>query len=134
MTFKLINEISPENFGMIIASFCCRLTSRDPVNWSYSNPLWGHCAVVTLLGQEIFGGDLCRASLEGTPYEKQGSHYWNRLPDGKVFDFSGGQFPEFLATELPFELRNRQYVLSFPLTRKRHEILRSRVGSFLRLD
>lgn len=68
--------ITKENFSSLIKKITSKDTSADPENWTSSNPLWGHCAVVSLLAQNYFGGDLIRASLEHIPeYSYLKSHY-----------------------------------------------------------
>jgi len=73
-------RINAYEFAQVLIRICDKETSADPENWSPDNPLWGHCAVASLLAQDVFGGDLVRASLEGTPFATMRSHYWNRFP------------------------------------------------------
>ena len=72
-----------------------------------------------LIIQEEFGGELVRAMVAGE------SHYWNRLPDGAEVDATRGQFEVF--GPVGVAVRPRAYVLSFPETRRRYELLRLRV-------
>jgi hypothetical protein len=95
-------------------------TSADPVNWSANNPAWGQCAVTALILQDLFGGDLIRCKVAGI------SHYWNRLPSGEEIDLTRDQFRE-PAESTPAETRTRGFVLSFPDTVKRYELLRARL-------
>lgn len=89
--------------------------------WSEGNPTWGHCAVASLLVQKLFGGELLRISLEGTEFADSRSHYYNRLPDGSLFDVTEDQFQGRLrTTELPSEVRTREYVLNGADTRSRY--------------
>lgn len=82
----------------------------------------GQCAVTALLVQERFGGDLLRVV---TP---EGSHYFNRLPDGREVDLTRDQFDAWLPSGPP-EVRSREYVLSHEGTRRRFELLRDLLGS-----
>ena len=93
-------------------------TSSDPGNWSPHNPAWGQCAVTALVIQDLFGGDLLRCKINGI------SHYWNRLPSGVEIDLTRDQFRELRETTPP-EPRTREFVLSFPDTVKRYELLKS---------
>lgn len=77
---------------LILAS-CAKETSSDPDNWSESNPLHGHCAIIAILMNKLIGGKIMRASLESVKgYEQMRSHYWNLLPNGIEIDLSSGQF------------------------------------------
>ncbi|MEK7118366.1 MAG: hypothetical protein AAB869_02035, partial [Patescibacteria group bacterium] len=95
----------------------------DVINWTPENPLYAHCAVVALVAQDIFGGNLLRASLEPYPeFAHMRSHYWNVLPDGKEVDFTE---PQFLGhrPQLVGEPRTRSYVLFDPKTGEPREII-----------
>ena len=59
------NKITPEQFRAILPEICDSETSQSPQGWKPTNPLWGHCAVVSLIAQNLFGGELLRASLDG---------------------------------------------------------------------
>jgi hypothetical protein len=92
-------------------------TSANPEHWASERPSCGQCAVTALIIQDLFGGDLLRCKVEET------SHYWNRLPSRQEIDLTRDQFgSSFLPQNV--ELRSRDYVLSFPDTRKRYEILK----------
>ncbi len=117
---KLISDLN-----IILPEICSRETSSDPNGYTDTNPLWGHGAVVALLVQDVFGGDLLRASLEGTPFAKMRSHYWNRLPGGMVLDFTASQFGEVYPISFSqAEVRSRDYVLSNQETKTRYELLK----------
>lgn len=103
-------------------------TSASP-SWTPEQPSLGQCAVSALVVQDFLGGELIRASLEA---EGQTSHYWNRLPDGREIDLTRDQFPEFQPGKI--ESRRRDYVLSFPETRRRYELLKQEVGAALVSD
>lgn len=98
----------------------CAETSSDPT-WSAKNPALGQCAVTALVVQDRLGGDLLRTTVDGV------SHYFNRLPDGTELDLTRDQFPEWAPTEV--EPRSREYVLSFPATAARYDLLRERLGA-----
>ena len=106
---------------------CDKETSADPVGCVESNPLWGHCAVVALLIQDLFGGELMRASLEETPFAGMRSHYWNRLPGGMELDLTAEQFGNRRPIGLKAEMRPRSYLLSSPETKTRYELLKQRL-------
>lgn len=101
-------------------------TSATPDYWSEENPTIGHCSVVALIVQDLLGGELLRASLEGTEFEYGKSHYWNRLQDGTEVDFTEVQF-EGRKPKLVGEQRTREYVLSYEPTKQRYELLKAAV-------
>lgn len=84
----ITGPLSHEGFKKLLPTICDKETSLDPDGWSSENPLLGHCAVVSLIVQNLFGGELLRASLAGTEFAHMRSHYWNRLPDGTADDFT----------------------------------------------
>ena len=95
-------------------------TSADPAGWTATNPAWGQCAVTALVVQDELGGQLERTVISGI------SHYYNRLPDGQVVDLTIKQFYEPDASGI-VEGRDRSYVLGFPDTRRRYDLLRERI-------
>ncbi len=106
-------------------------TSADPDKWTSENPAWGQCAVSALIGEDCFGGNLLRYDLLG-----MGSHYINQLPNGDEVDLTASQFPknlyECIKNHSPKEPRTREYVLSYPETKKRYKLLKQRVEEYLR--
>ena len=114
-------------FETLVESIADIETTADPDAWIPENPLWGHCAVVSLIAQDVFGGELLRVSLEGIPeFAHMRSHYWNRFPDGLEHDFTRKQF---LGKQIDFptpEIRTREYLLSNFNTAKRYSLLQTR--------
>lgn len=95
-------------------------TAQNPDTWSLSNPAAGHCAVASLIVQDICGGELWRITVDGS------GHYFNRLPSGAMYDATASQFDRALDYSAA-EWRAREYVMSFPETVRRYELLKSRV-------
>lgn len=93
-------------------------------NWSYDLPEAGQCAVTALIVQDILGGELHRALVNGE------SHYWNQLDDGTVIDLTRSQFTTPLVIEDEV-IRDREYVLSNAHTKHRYETLRWRLRDVL---
>lgn len=121
------SQITPKNFSEIIEKVCARDTSADPENWSTENPLWGHCAVVSLIAQDKFGGVLIHQSLENVAgLEYLRSNYSNKLADSTEADFTCKQFQIELSAGLQKEERTREQVLSHPYTQKRYKLLKDR--------
>lgn len=115
--------ISKERFQETIVKSGSRETSANPERWVEDNSTLGHCAVVALLAQDMYGGELLRASLEGTEFAYARSHYWNLLPDGLEIDFTEPQF-EGRRPNLIGEVRTREYLLSNEQTKFRYELLK----------
>lgn len=95
-------------------------TSSDPENWTPDNPALGQCAVSALIIQDILGGDLLWMKINGE------SHYWNRLPIGTQVDLTIQQFGDIWARG-QVVVKKRDYVLAFPETAKRYELLRKKL-------
>lgn len=108
-----------EQFETMLPKICDRKTTSDPDNWTLENPLWGHCAVVTLVANNLFGGKMLRAEMIG----QNNSHYWNRLPGGAEKDFTKSQFGNSLPELADIVIRERSYVLYDPKTGLPREIM-----------
>src|SRR5690348_3302181 len=116
-------EITVEKFEELLLKICSKETSSDPDGWTPENPLYGHCAVASVLAQLVFGGTLLRASLEQDPkFSHMRSHYVNKLPDETVIDFTKNQFGNAYPS-MEFEKRTRTYVLENKQTHQRYSIL-----------
>ena len=61
----------------------CYPSCRD--GWSINNPTLGHCAIVSLLVNDYFGGEIYKIKANGI------SHYFNYI-DNNVVDFTSKQF------------------------------------------
>ena len=110
-----------------IAENCQQDTSSDPDNWKPQNPTWGHCVMIALLTQELYGGEIWRASLTHIPaFAHMRSHYGNRLPSGAHLDLTAPQFGEEYPQQLEPKLSNRTYVLSHAATLARYAVFRER--------
>lgn len=98
-------------------------TSLDDA-WTPENRSLGQCAVSALVVQDYLGGYIRRGVVSGT------SHYWNVLPSGEEVDLTRDQFSVFQPSHV--EDRDRDYVLSFPNTKLRYQLLASCVERLLR--
>jgi hypothetical protein len=91
--------------------------------WYKDIPALNQCAVTALVVQDYFGGDLLRCKLNDDD-----SHYWNDTEGFGELDLT---FTQFAFTEQyaidDTVVRDREYVLSFPDTKARYEILKKRV-------
>jgi hypothetical protein len=111
-----------EHLAGELAGAWCRETSAQPTEWTEENPALGQCAVSALVVQDVLGGDLIQAVVNGI------SHYWNRLDSGEELDFTRDQFGATVRVETEPGVRSRIYVLSFPKTVARYDLLRERLG------
>jgi len=89
-------KIAPEKFREILPLICDKETSGDHEGWKPDNPLWGHCAVIAMLANNLFGGKILNGKINfsdsGGKIFKDISHYWNLLPKEIEVDFSSDQF------------------------------------------
>lgn len=117
-----VNEnLVPKDYEDIAAAFKEAWgadTSTDE-NWSPENPELGQCAVTALVVQDGYGGKLKRGLANGV------SHYWNEI-NGEVIDLTRAQFLEPIEITDESE-RERDYVLSYPATVARYNILKERI-------
>lgn len=108
----------------------CAATSADS-NWTPTNPTLGQCAVTALVIKDLYGGDLLRCSVGST------SHYWNRIhpkaPGQELWelDLTVEQFGARHLDRCEVVIRDRDYVLGYPDTVKRYELLSSFVSGHL---
>jgi hypothetical protein len=98
-------------------------TSATP-EWPKDCPSNGQCAVTALVIQDYEGGIIQRVRTLSS------SHYYNRLADGTDLDLTRDQFGPYEVFGEPQE-RTREYILSFPETARRYELLLSRVREYI---
>ena len=111
-----INELRK----LLITAWCAETAKGK---WREDVPSMNQCAVTALVVQDYFGGDLMRR-----PLNDGDSHYWNRLPNGEEIDLTYDQF--FYTQQYDVGgaiIRTREYVLSYPDTKLRYELLKKRV-------
>ncbi len=89
------SSAEPRDFGAIAAAFAgafaldtCSLDDVDV--WSAENAARGHCAVASLVVNDLLGGQLLRAEVHEHG-EQIGYHWWNRLA-GVDIDLTRDQF------------------------------------------
>ena len=90
----------------------------------------GHCAVVALLAQDMFGGNILRVSLFGiSEYAYMQSHYWNELFGIDEIDFTYSQFQNEYP-RLRGEVMLRQSILSSSDMVRRYQPLVDRFSNY----
>ncbi len=110
---------------------------NDRLRWSPENPATGHCAVTALLVQDFYRGTILRCEVR-LPDGALSPHYYNKLKDGSILDFTRRQFPEGSVVpegqeKIPPGYRSaRQYIVSTQDTLNRYQLLRSRVLAYLK--
>lgn len=124
-------EITIEQFENIAPQICGRDTAYWPEKWTSDNPFKDHCAIITLLANNLFGGQIMRAKMEDGD-----SHYWNRFPlNGMMveYDFTKSQFGNAYPKLINPAVCERSYVLApkFPKTIKRYKLLTFRLAKAL---
>ncbi len=129
----MAEKITIEHFKELLLSICDGETAPDSKDWTPKNPLWGHCAVVSLVAQNLFGGEILYASLKDTEFKAGRSHYWNRLPDGREEDFTKEQFGDHYP-KLKARVRLRSYILAHPRILNCYKILTFRLVQILQAE
>ena len=120
-----LGQVTERELSQALAKGWSRATSYDPAHWSEQNPAWGQCAVSALIVQDLLGGHLLVAKINGI------EHYWNRLTDYKELDLTKHQFEHIQSVDGPTHA-DRDYVLLFPDTRRRYRQLRRSVLAHLK--
>lgn len=92
--------------------------------WSLSNPTRGHCAIVSMLVYEYFGGVI----YKGYNPLKCEWHYWNVI-DGVTYDFTREQYKEDNISFENIQSIEFETLIENRNTRQRYEILKQRVRS-----
>ena len=93
----------------------CYPTCRN--QWNNDNKTLGHCAIVALIINDYFGGDICKIKVNDI------SHYFNHIND-KIVDFTSDQFKTDKIDYSNYVLKTREEILINDNTRIRYEILK----------
>lgn len=110
------SNIIPEKYLDFYTTLTNSWSKETSPYWTKENIEKGECAITSVLFQKFFGGKMMRAIVNGE------SHYWNIDKDGIEVDFTRAQFALPLTIENPGE-RSAEYVLSYPETLRRYQIL-----------
>jgi hypothetical protein len=109
-------------------------TAYDKNDWSAENPARGQCVVSSLIVQDHLGGELLKYSVKGDNLSE--THYFNQLPDGSTLDTTASQYatpvsfaPDTISFDGFSSIREKR--LNDDDTRKRYELLKGRVDSYL---
>ena len=88
--------------------------------WNIDNKTLGHCAIVALLINDYFGGDICKIKVNGI------SHYFNIIND-KIIDFTSDQFKVDKIDYSNYVIKTRDEVLNNEDTNERYQLLKLKV-------
>ena len=96
-------------------------------DWVPDDPTYGQCAVTAMIVHDYFGGTIHRIRVDGG-----GTHYFNKI-DGKIIDFTKEQFDLYNIPVKyePNEEMNLDYVGKNADTKKRYDLLKSRVDKLI---
>ena len=89
--------------------------------WNDSNPTRGHCAIVSMLVYEYFGGDIQR----GYNVKKGEWHYWNVIDD-VIYDFTKEQYKDNNICFQNVQSVSFETLMENNDTRHRYELLKER--------
>ena len=88
--------------------------------WNIDNKTLGHCAIVALLINDYFGGNICKIKINGI------SHYFNIIND-KIIDFTSDQFKVDKIDYSNYVIKPRDEVLNTEDTNERYQLLKLKV-------
>lgn len=88
----------------------------DRAKWSPDNPTTGHCAVASLLLQSMFGGVVCKTTVN------RHTHYFNKIDDN-VIDITAEQFKNTPINYNKFLVCNAQNMLKNKDVKERYNKL-----------
>ena len=100
---------------------CYPLCRND---WNASNPTLGHCAIVSLLVNDYFGGEIYKIKVDGI------SHYFNFI-DNNVVDLTANQFHKRIDYHARIK-KERAEVLQDEDTVLRYKLLKMRLQFLIR--
>ena len=97
-------------------------------DWNENDRSYGQCAITAMLVNDMFGADIYRIKLEDG-----GTHYFNKI-DHQVIDLTREQFDLY---DIPIDYSNaekmsREYCGKNENTKKRYELLKSRIVEHLK--
>lgn len=92
-------------------------------DWDEENKTLGHCAIVSLIVNDYFGGEIYKVDLENI------SHYFNYI-DNEVIDLTSEQFNFKISYENKM-LKTREEMLSNKDTENRYNLLNTRLKLIL---
>ncbi len=95
-------------------------------NWHNNNPTLGHCAIVSLLVNDYFDGEIYKIKVDGI------SHYFN-LIDNNIVDFTSNQFNKKINYNDKIKI-DRLEILQDEDTVSRYKMLKMRLQLIIQDD
>ncbi len=125
--------MSPDNLTAAIRASWDKETTTNPDEWDAETAAErGQCVPTALVVQDQLGGDLERLATE---YQGGRETHYRNVVDGEVIDLTRAQYPEDQVFEpAPVEGDTREYVLGNENTRRRYQLLATRVEALLTLE
>ncbi len=124
--------LPPEEIERLNAAFDISYSAEtafpaDQVLWTPQNKAKGHCAVVTLVVQDLYRGLIA--------HDQETGHTWNILPDKTEQDFTRSQYSDGTRIQLT-TIHPRERILFSPQARRvqtleRYDIFRAKVTAAL---
>jgi hypothetical protein len=114
-------------FKSVISKCFASDTAVYPDKWTPERPSTGHCLVVALLVQEMYGGDILMSKVNHGEI-----HYWNRI-DSQELDLTRDQFDNFTLRTEP-KIIDREAKLKNPQTRNRYLLLKNRYNNMVNME
>lgn len=121
-----IVRFTDEIYDLCSAETCFHKVKDE---WTENNKFFGHCAVVSLLIQDKFGGDIYRVDIP----EKQVSHYFNKIGNEEI-DVTKIQYAGEKITPENKRKVSRQTILNIQQTADRYEKLKEKYEEKKRAD
>lgn len=117
MTLELLKEKLLKTYSKDTCYSKCR------EDWNIDNPTLGHCAIVSLLVNDYFGGDIYKTKVDNI------SHYFNII-NNEIIDLTKDQFNKVI-NYTNKELKTREEVLDSKETLYRYNLLKERLELLL---
>ncbi len=106
-----------------IYGYCSKTTCYPKVEhkWSEDNKFYGHCAIVSLIINDYFGGKIVKCKLK----EENISHYYNEI-NGETIDATINQY-KYLPTKTNIHYVKRDEILNNSITMERYTKLKNNI-------
>ncbi len=88
----------------------------------------GHCRVIAVIVNDYFGGKIYFSQVKGDP---RYTHYWNRLPNGKLVDLTKDQFSKKAKLVKPIIISKKE-ALDNKKIQKTYPILKKKVIKYIK--
>lgn len=89
----------------------------------------GHCRVTSAVVYTLLGGEILFAKMRAKPLY---THFWNKLPNGKEYDFTKNQFKKNTAIPKGGKVSFKKVMAAKPM-KKAYLILLKRIKKYFKL-